>query len=105
MSWADVAGAAAADIHSAFADAEINIEPKAGAAIVGVAAVELDYEGDEPFGDGRSLRQHGYEVRKADVPDKPSNGTKIVHGANDYRVIEVRDGRDVGAWLMMVEKA
>ncbi|MBN8843257.1 MAG: hypothetical protein J0H88_08410 [Sphingomonadales bacterium] len=103
MSWADVAGAAAADIHSAFADAEISIEPKASAAIVGVAAVEVDYQGDDPMGYGKSVRQHGYEVRKADVPEKPANGAKIVHGSAIYRVIEVRDGRDVGAWMLMVE--
>lgn len=103
MSWGEDAAAAAADIHAAFADAIINVEPVSSAAIVGISAVEVNLEGDDPFGDGRSVRQHGYEVQKIDVPTKPANGTKIVHGAANYRIIEVREGRDVGAWLLMVE--
>lgn len=103
MNWAECAGAAADDIHAEFSAATITVEPRSRAAIVGVAAVEVDYQGDEPMGAGMSVRQHGFEVRKSDVPDKPSNGTKIVHGSAFYRVVEVRDGRDVGVWLMMVE--
>lgn len=105
MSWEEDAAAAAADIHAEFADAILTIEPAASAAIVGVPAIEVDYPGDDPFGDGGSVRQHGFEIRKSAVPAVPRNGTIISRGSDRYRIVEVRNSRAVGAWLMMVEEA
>lgn len=105
MSWDDVAAAAAADIHAEFTNAIITIEPKLTAPLVDIPAIKVEFPGDDPFADGMSVRQRGYEVRKSDVPDKPANGWVIVDGTARHSIIEVRNQADTGSWVLMVEAA
>lgn len=101
--WGGVAGPAAGAIHSTFAAATIDVLPNSGPPLTNISAIWFDYAGDDPFGDGRSVRQRGYEVQKSDVPNRPLNGTIIVAVAGRFRVIEVRDVQDALAWAVMVE--
>ena len=61
--------------------------------------------GDDPIGVGRSVRQKGYEVRKADLPFAPVNGDLIICEGCDWRVIDMMDYEEADAWRVFVEKA
>lgn len=101
--WGGATDDAADVIHDAFATVTLTYTPSAGPAVPGIAAIPMDWRGDDPLGDGRSVRQRGYEIRKAAVTGKPQNGAAITIGSAQFRVIEVEDRAEAGAWALWVE--
>jgi hypothetical protein len=103
MALSPIFAAAADDIHAAFADVTITLQPTTGPTITDVPAVPLDFTGDDPFGDGRSVSQRGFEVQYSALAARPVNGTTVIVGDEQLRIIEVDDRDAVGAWWLMVE--
>lgn len=96
--------AEAAAIHAAFA------EPVrytgAGVTDAPIAAVRSDDAAAAFQGPGMSARQKWFEIRYADLPNRPANGEQLVdaNGAGaSFRVIEVEDHDDIDAWWVFVE--
>ena len=90
-------------IHDAFA---VSAEWMQGSDVVAdISIVPFHDAGDDPIGVGRSVRQKGYEVRKADLPFNPVNGDLIICEGSDWRVIDMMDYEEADAWRVFVEKA
>jgi hypothetical protein len=95
--------AEAADIHAEFA------EPVSytGAGLVGGAVLAVRFDvGADPFqGAGETMRQVSYEVRQADLPERPRKGDGIDDATGSWNVSEVVRRDDVGAWRLIVIEA
>lgn len=103
MALSPIFAAAADDIHAAFADVAISLKPKIGPMVADIPAVPLDLTGDDPFGDGRSVSQRGYEVQYSALSERPANGWTLIVDGEQLRIIEVDDHDAVAAWWLMVE--
>jgi hypothetical protein len=103
MALGPIFAAAAIEIHASFADATISLKPKVAPLVTDIPAVPLDFTGDDPFGDGRSIGQRGFEVRYSALAERPQNGWSIILGDEQLRIIEVDDRDSVSAWWLMVE--
>ena len=103
MALNPIFAAAADEIHAAFADVTIALQPKIGPMITGIPAVALDFSGDDPLGEGRSVSQRGFEVQYSALDERPVNGTTVIVDDEQLRIIEVDDRDAVGAWWLMVE--
>lgn len=90
-------------IHDAFA---VAADWTQGASVISeIRIVPFHDAGDDPIGVGRSVRQKGYEVRKADLPFVPANDDVIDAEGKIWRVIDMMDYEEADAWRVMVEKA
>lgn len=90
-------------LHAAFAEA---VTYKVGGAGAGTAitAVPSDEAGEGYQGPGRTIRQEIYEIRMADLAQRPARDDVIVTAdLAEKRVIDVEDRADVGAWRCTVE--
>lgn len=93
---------ALAAIHAAFS---VSVDyTGTGLSEAGLAAVRT--QGEAPvFAGDISVRERGYEIRRADLSRRPIDGDTVTDAGTDYRVIEVIDRDDVDAWVVMVEAA
>lgn len=94
--------AALNDIHAAFGEP---ISWQQDSAQMNVAAVVLNAGGDDPIGDGMSVRQRGYEVQKSDLPFEPRHADIITDSGQQWRVIDVMEYDEANAWRVQVESA
>ena len=95
----DSAGLAA--IHAAFA---VDIEWLQDGVAIQTSAIPFHAAGDDPIGVGLSVRQKGFEVRRADIAFKPQSGAEIEAEGVVWRVIDVIDYEEADAWRVMVER-
>lgn len=103
-SWGPEFGAAAADIDDAFATATIRYTPRGGAQGPEIKVIPIERGGDDPFGEGRSVKQQGYEIAYAKLTGEPGNGDTVTEATAEFAVIEVEHNREAAAWVVMVEK-
>jgi hypothetical protein len=92
--------AALNDIHAAFAQP---ISWQQDAAQVNAVAVVFNARGDDPIGDGMSVRQRGYEIQQNALPFEPRNGAIITDAGTQWRVIDVMEYDEARAWRVQVE--
>lgn len=92
------------DIHAEFAD-PIIYTPHGGDELA-ITAVRSDLDGmDLGRGGGDTVRQIDFEVRKADLPDRPTKQDLIVDSIGSYRVINIVDRPEIAAWQLSVEES
>lgn len=96
------AAAALLAIHRAFA---VDAEWDQGSTPVALTVVPFHGAGDDPIGVGHSVRQKGFEVRKADLPTRPTSSDRITVDGAVWAVIDVMDYEEADAWRVMVERA
>lgn len=81
-----------------------------GAGLTGgsVAAIKSDVAAASFQGNGESLREVSFEIRKAALPEEPGEGDLITesNGAGRiWSVIDIAERDDVDAWKLTVEIA
>jgi len=98
--------AALADIHAAFA-APVRYTG-AGLSAGQVQAVRSDRPADSFQGPGGTLREVGFEIRAAQLPQEPDKGDELVENDGSgpaWRVVDITRRDDVDAWHLIVELA
>jgi hypothetical protein len=94
-------GAAAAEIHSAFAVPVSYVQP--GEPQVTTSAIRFHGLAGGAFGSSNAQRSRGYEFRVADLPFWPRNRDVVTDGDAIWTVIEVIDWPEAEAVRVMVE--
>lgn len=64
-----------------------------------------DVPGDPFQGPGNTTRTVTAEIAQASVPGRPTKATRITRAGKTWKVIEVTDRDDVGAWVATLELA
>lgn len=92
----------AAEIHDAFA---LSVIYRANDGVAGkpVTAVKSDMAAPSFDGAGATARHVSFELRKADVPERPTKAATLTEGAIVWHVNDTTDRDDIGAWSVTVE--
>lgn len=93
--WED----AAATIAAAFADPEPLLITQPGHAQIGIVAIRSDVPDPDPMS---TQRRVSYEIAFGALPQRPSKQDVIVHRGRIWRVEQIEDDTEVGAWRVYV---
>ncbi|UAK24350.1 head-tail joining protein [Sphingomonas nostoxanthinifaciens] len=80
----------------------------AGAGLVGPTTISVIWSNvaaGDFLGPGNTARQISCEIDKALLPARPAKADRITRSGTDWKPIEVVDRDDVGAWVLMLERA
>lgn len=94
-----------AAIHAAFSEPVDYLPAPSALLIPSLPVVWSDVAG-EPFqGPGNTTRHITAEIEMASVPGRPTAQTRITRKGVVWKVKQVVDRDDVGAWVVTLEKA
>lgn len=99
----DGEAAALAANRAAFAEPVEYRKDEASPAITELPVIWSDSAGEAFQGPGNTTRTITAEIEQGTVPARPTKATRIKRSGRNWKVIEVNDRDDVGAWVVTLE--